>query len=199
MTIIWLTLITRKLVICLTHRGRERMPFIFQTTFTNYSMHSNCRISIEILLKFFPSDFICSRNDFAKQSTSHYLNQSWSLLTLIFIIRPRWVNFVMYFEKCMHQCGYFLSNIDTGSGIILHYKNSAFLNTSLTPTSYDTREPGRLNFTSACGSVDELASVIWLAHYSDVIMGAMASQIISVSIVQAQINENIQASRHWPL
>ena len=46
----------------------------------------------------------------------------------------------------------------------------------------------------------------WLRwwHYCDVIMGAMASQIISLTIVyskfiQAQIKENIKAVRHWPL
>ena len=44
-------------------------------------------------------------------------------------------------------------------------------------------------------------------HYNDVIMGTMASQITSLTIVystvffffQAQINENIKALRHWPL
>ena len=41
-------------------------------------------------------------------------------------------------------------------------------------------------------------------HYSDVIMGTIASQIISLAIVystvhSAQIKENIKAPRHWPL
>ena len=41
-------------------------------------------------------------------------------------------------------------------------------------------------------------------HYDDVIIGAMASQITSLTIVysivfQAQIKENIKALRHWPL
>ena len=41
-------------------------------------------------------------------------------------------------------------------------------------------------------------------HYNDVIMGMMASQITSLTIVystviQAQIKENIKAPRHWPL
>ena len=41
-------------------------------------------------------------------------------------------------------------------------------------------------------------------HYNEVIMNAMASQIIGVSIVclpcvQAQIKKNIKAPRHWPL
>ena len=45
---------------------------------------------------------------------------------------------------------------------------------------------------------------ICCVHYSDVIMGAVASQITSLSIVystvnQAQIKENIKAPRHWPL
>ena len=45
-------------------------------------------------------------------------------------------------------------------------------------------------------------SVWW--HYSDVIMGARASQITSLTIVyltiySAQIKENIKAPRHWPL
>ena len=42
------------------------------------------------------------------------------------------------------------------------------------------------------------------AHYSDVIMSGMASQITGVSIVfqlfvKAHIKENIKAPRHWPL
>ena len=41
-------------------------------------------------------------------------------------------------------------------------------------------------------------------HYSDVIMSAMTSQITASRLfiqkfVQAQINENIKAPRHWPL
>ena len=48
------------------------------------------------------------------------------------------------------------------------------------------------------------ASDLVLLHYSDIIMIAMTSQITGVSIVvlpfvQAQINENIKAPRHWPL
>ena len=43
-----------------------------------------------------------------------------------------------------------------------------------------------------------------VSHYSDVILSAMASQITGVSIVcltvvQAQITENLKAPRHWPL
>ena len=43
-----------------------------------------------------------------------------------------------------------------------------------------------------------------VCHYNDVIMGAMASQITSLTIVtqpfiQTQIKENIKAPRHWPL
>ena len=42
------------------------------------------------------------------------------------------------------------------------------------------------------------------SHYSDVIMGAMASQITSLTIVystviEGQIKENIKALYHWPL
>ena len=42
------------------------------------------------------------------------------------------------------------------------------------------------------------------AHYNDVTMHAMASQITSLTIVtqpfiQAQIKENIKAPRHWHL
>ena len=41
-------------------------------------------------------------------------------------------------------------------------------------------------------------------HYNDVAMGAMASQITSLTIVysafiRAQIKENTKAPRHWPL
>ena len=53
--------------------------------------------------------------------------------------------------------------------------------------------------------IDELMQIILICnHDSDLILGVMASQIISVSIVystvdQAQIKENIKAPRHWPL
>ena len=45
---------------------------------------------------------------------------------------------------------------------------------------------------------------IYVSHYSDAIMSAMASQITSVSIVywtvvRVQIKENIKAPRYWPL
>ena len=48
-------------------------------------------------------------------------------------------------------------------------------------------------------------SAIPVLHYNDVIMGAMASQITSLTIVywteylKAQIKENSKAPRHWPL
>ena len=43
-----------------------------------------------------------------------------------------------------------------------------------------------------------------LQHYTDVIMGAMASQITSLTIVYSavystQVKGNIKAPRHWPL
>ena len=43
-----------------------------------------------------------------------------------------------------------------------------------------------------------------LKHYSDVIMGAMASQtpasaLLNQPFIQAQIKENIKALRNWPL
>ena len=37
-------------------------------------------------------------------------------------------------------------------------------------------------------------------HYSDIMMGAIASQITKTKpFVQTQINENMKALRHWPL
>ena len=51
-----------------------------------------------------------------------------------------------------------------------------------------------------------LRFILFSSHYSDVIMGVMASQIICLTIVDsavylfmAQITENIKAPRHWPL
>ena len=43
-----------------------------------------------------------------------------------------------------------------------------------------------------------------IIHYNDVIMGAITSQITSLTIftqlfIQTQIKENIKAPRHWPL
>ena len=38
-----------------------------------------------------------------------------------------------------------------------------------------------------------------LSHYSDVIMGAMASQITGISFLRVEIKENIKAPRYWPL
>ena len=50
---------------------------------------------------------------------------------------------------------------------------------------------------------DVLCLMITTEHYTDVIMGAIASQITSLTIVysliQTQIKENITAPRHWPL
>ena len=44
------------------------------------------------------------------------------------------------------------------------------------------------------------SSKTYANNYSDVKMGAMTSQITSLTIViQAQIKENIKAPRHWPL
>ena len=38
-----------------------------------------------------------------------------------------------------------------------------------------------------------------LFHYSDVIMGTIASQMTSLQLFsRAQIKENIKAPRHWP-
>ena len=41
------------------------------------------------------------------------------------------------------------------------------------------------------------SSEVILKHYCDAIMGAMASQITSLSIVY--IKENFKVPRHWPL
>ena len=54
-----------------------------------------------------------------------------------------------------------------------------------------------------CVTVQQLWSVETY-NYNDVIVGAMASQIISLRLfiepfIQAQIKENIKAPRHWPL
>ena len=45
---------------------------------------------------------------------------------------------------------------------------------------------------------------LWSSHYSDVIIGATASQsqvsrLFTELFIHAQIKENIKASRHWPL
>ena len=45
-------------------------------------------------------------------------------------------------------------------------------------------------------------SRLHLDHYSDVIMGAMASQIISLTVVYLNVYsaaQNIKPPRHWPL
>ena len=51
---------------------------------------------------------------------------------------------------------------------------------------------------------DDQNNVDAYTHYADVIMGPIASQITSLTIVysivyQTQIKENIKAPRHWPL
>ena len=53
---------------------------------------------------------------------------------------------------------------------------------------------------------DKIGITITLFHYNDVIIGAMASQITSLTIVSSTVysgtdlmNENIKAPRHWPL
>ena len=47
-------------------------------------------------------------------------------------------------------------------------------------------------------------TILVIVHYSDVIVGAMTSQITASRLftqpfIQAQIKENIKAPRHWPL
>ena len=60
-----------------------------------------------------------------------------------------------------------------------------------------TDSQGPLNFFC-----DGLVTFQSPSHYNDVIMGAIASQITSLTIVysiQTQIKENTKAPRHWPL
>ena len=53
-------------------------------------------------------------------------------------------------------------------------------------------------------SVQVMACIRQQAHYYDIIIGAMASQITSLTVVYStvhwgQVKENIKAPRHWPL
>ena len=55
-----------------------------------------------------------------------------------------------------------------------------------------------------CGVSFECVENICHAHYNDVIMSAMASQVTASQLftqpsIQAQIKENIKAQHHWPL
>ena len=36
-------------------------------------------------------------------------------------------------------------------------------------------------------------------HYGDVVMGAIASPLLTKPFIQTHIKENIKAPRHWPL
>ena len=56
---------------------------------------------------------------------------------------------------------------------------------------------------SACSDTNIPSEELWY-HHSDVIMGAMASQITSLAFVYSivysgEIKENIKAPRHWPV
>ena len=69
-----------------------------------------------------------------------------------------------------------------------------------------SREPllARKHFVGQCFLSVAVKTTRILSHYCDVIMGVMASQINSLTIVystfiQVQIKENINAQRHWPL
>ena len=52
---------------------------------------------------------------------------------------------------------------------------------------------------------DKIIGALCLFHYCDVIMGAVASQIVSFTIVYSTVysdadkKQNIKAPRHWPL
>ena len=53
-------------------------------------------------------------------------------------------------------------------------------------------------------STEPIGNHFSYTHYNDVIMGAIASHITSLTmfaqpLIQAQIKENIKAPRHWPL
>ena len=59
--------------------------------------------------------------------------------------------------------------------------------------------PIKWDFMVLCASM-WLPNILSRLNYNDLIMRAMASQIISLTVVyQTQIKENIKAPRHWPL
>ena len=83
----------------LTHRGRDKMAAISQTTYSiaflmkmyQVRLRFHWSLFIRIQLRIFQLWFRYSFG--TEQATNHYLNQSWhSLLTHIFVTRPQWFN-----------------------------------------------------------------------------------------------------------
>ena len=66
----------------------------------------------------------------------------------------------------------------------------------ITDTSYVLHATVQQHYMGFCN-----LTAVQPEHYGDVIMGAIASQITSLTIVYStvQIKENIKAPRHWPL
>ena len=82
----------------------------------------------------------------------------------------------------------------------MHDVNSRVVSISISPCNDDATYS--LDKVLVTSEIPVLTSM--LVHYNDVIMGAIASQITSLTIVysifyETQIKENIKAPRHWPL
>ena len=78
---------------------------------------------------------------------------------------------------------------------------SMYLNISLT-RHYKTAHITTKNIKSHFRN--QISRGLSVKHYNDIIMGAMATQIISLTnvystVIQAQVKENIKAPRHWPM
>ena len=77
--------------------------------------------------------------------------------------------------------------------------------TRIIQSIWDTVDTPSTNLEPRENSFGELTKCSETPHYTDVIMGAIASQIIPASrlftqpFIQTQKNENINAPRHWPL
>ena len=166
--------------VVLTHWGRDKIAAILQTTFSLINI-------VVFWLKFRRNLFLIAQLTVyqhwfrqwlgAEQATSHYLKW-WlhSLLTHICVTRLNWYQMQSKFEMftCNEPCARIWLQ---GPGRVITSHN-IFRNIVTCPCP-------------ASG-----------AHYSDVIMGSISSQINSLTIVyssvdSADIKENIKAPRHW--
>ena len=96
-----------------------------------------------------------------------------------------------YYKKEFIFCGQ-RANIKTGIYFFSKYMySSCLIFKNVVPQRY-------------MESIDEIRKMLSFLHYSEVIMGAIASQITSFALftywfIQAQIRENIKAPPHWSL
>ena len=135
----------------------------------------------------------------------------WDLMGVAMLWDTFWWNLPLYVQSgCTWRCFTLQWRHNGRDGVSNHQPHHCLLKRLFRRRSKKT---SKLRITGLCAgnspvTVEFPTQIVfprwWLKHYTDVIMSAMASNhrrlgCFSQPFVQAQIKENIKASRHWPL